>query len=89
MRIIKYTFEKGKDIQVFTMPEYATVLSVQLQNNDLVIWARVYDEAPVVKRTFQICYTGKEYNVLELDRIYIGTVQYGDMVLHIFEHFNK
>lgn len=48
--IYKYPLQVT-DIQKILMPVYAQILSVQAQNNQLVLWAVVETEAPTTHRT--------------------------------------
>lgn len=67
------------------MPVGAEILTVQLQHDQICLWAKVNVNAPKVKRTFQMIGTD---HVIADDRVtYIGTVQLvdGNLVFHIFE----
>ena len=93
MRTIhKYQFEAGKLEQEFVMPEGATVLSVQNQNEKLTMWAAINTGARLEKRRFTIALAGREEPKLrDVGRYlmkFIGTVQFddGNFVCHVFEN---
>lgn len=70
--------------QPLAMPEGSEILTVQLQGDALVLWAKVNDARPTVERIFHVYGTGHPvHGVAELE--YIATVQVGAIVLHIFE----
>ena len=85
-RIWKYNLTESNP--VLTMPEGARVLSVQLQRDDICLWAMIDDAAmsTQVERRFRIHGTG---HVIENGDalVYVGTVQMceGSLVLHVFE----
>jgi hypothetical protein len=66
------------------MPQGARVLSVQVQRNELVLWALCDPDAPKVERVFRAVMTGEP--MMEHGH-YIATVQLngGDVVAHVFE----
>ena len=87
--IYKYPLEIGSTSHI-TMPKYAKILCVQMQHNVPTIWALHHDEAAepdYETRTFRVVGTGElvpdDYN--EDKAAYIGTVQDGQYVWHIFE----
>lgn len=67
------------------MPEGAKILTCQVQNNGICLWAEVDSEAPNQRREIEIIGTG--HPTTEANRSYIGTVQMvnGCLVLHVFE----
>ena len=75
--------------QSILIPHQAEILSVQVQNQKLCIWARVIPEAPKATRTFTIFATGQT-----IPRDFLGTfletVQTNDgaLVWHVFETLN-
>lgn len=86
-RIFKYDL-KIADYQEIKMPIGAEVLSVQLQDGDLKIWAIVDPEKEVEVRHFEIYGTGHELSN-NGPRKFLGTVQqntYMCMVWHVFEY---
>jgi len=79
-----------RDRQHVLMPAGAEILSAHAQFEDVVIWARVnVDEPVVVKREIQVLATGEETDWPHLR--FIGTVllEGGNLVLHVFERLGK
>lgn len=69
--------------QIITVPAYGKILSVQLQAGVVCLWVEVDPTLPRVKRTIRIFGTGHPMN--EEERQFIGTVQQGQFVWHVFE----
>ena len=71
------------DEQLLDMPEGAQLLTVQVQGDQLVLWAQVCPDHPTVNRRIVIfgsahpmdCAYGK----------YVATVQTGSLVLHVYD----
>ena len=85
--IHKYPINFKTEELSLTMPINAQVLTVQFQNDQLCLWARVdSEEEQVEKREFRRYGTGLEVNEFDLE--YISTVQEGNgsLVWHIFEN---
>ena len=82
--IYKYTLELI-DEQAVKMPEGAVILCAQIQNGVLCLWARVWSESPLESRIFFIIGTGGPFPASNRPPKYIGTVQAGVFVWHIFE----
>lgn len=87
--IYKYEL-KLEEYQVINMQHDAVVLSVQIQDGKIFIWALVDNSKSLDgNRSFNIYGTGQEISRLEnwtLEQIiYIGTVQLGSFVWHVFE----
>lgn len=79
--IYKYTLDL-KDKQQIELPLDADILSVQVQAEKICLWAKVSSTLPKEKRTIYIYVTGTE---IEKDNSsYVGTVQDGIYVWHIF-----
>lgn len=74
------------------MPEGAEILSVQVQNRDVCMWALVNPKADRrIVRIFEIYGTGHPINIIPGDkRKFIGTFQLngGELVFHLFERIN-
>lgn len=70
--------------QTVEMPTTAVLLSVQLQGLDICLWALVQPDLPKSKRVIMIYGTGEAINAN--DHIFIGTVQIGLYVWHVFEY---
>ena len=67
------------------MHEGATPLAVQMQNGEPFLWAVVDTDAPIGEpRRFRTYGTGDALAEGE-ERVYIGTIQEGQFVWHIFE----
>ncbi len=79
--IYKYTL-KPENIQQIELPIDFEILSVQMQEDDICLWAKVSAGISKVKRT--ICIYGTGVNIKEDDLTHIGTVQDGIYVWHIF-----
>ena len=82
MRIYKY--EAGCDQRV-SMPKDAEILSVGVQQDDIMIWARVNPDAPMVDRKIIILGTGHEISEKNASLPFIGTVFMGSLVFHVFD----
>ena len=67
------------------MPLGAEVLTVQVQENVITLWAKVDDQAPMERRGFLVLGTGDKFKGDE--GAYIGTVQKADgyLIWHVFE----
>ena len=71
------------DVQTVEMPVGANILSAQMQNGELCLWAEVDDEKPTEYRSIWIYGTGH----LMDDALvrYISTVQDRSFVWHVYE----
>ena len=71
------------------MPKGAEILSVGVQGNDIVVWARVDDEAEHVHRVVRVLGTGWHHLQTPEVSKYIGTVQFVEegqpLVFHLFD----
>ena len=66
-----------------TMPALAEILTVQVQGEDVCVWARVdTDFAP---KTRQFGFYGTGHPLPEDPGVYVGTVQLGPLVWHVFD----
>lgn len=84
-RIYKYPLEV-KDRQVVSVPQGAKVLSVQMQNGKITIWALCPDATAVHEsRTFHIFGTGHDLPEIANAGSFVATVQERSFVWHIFE----
>ena len=85
-RIFKYTIDLDKREQEVVMPEFAEVLSVQLQHGNAQTWALVDPDDEQKPRKFFVFVTGAFVENSERLR-FVGTIQLhgGSIVLHIFE----
>ena len=84
MKIYKYELSIESN-QTLTMPRGSKILSIQLQQERLYLWAIVNNQNDAKERRFTIVGTGHEFNLSGLR--YISTVQQrgGALVWHIFE----
>lgn len=69
--------------QRVAIPEGAEILQVQMQRGVITLWAIVDPHAPKTPRRFRIIGTGQGFDPTGLD--YLGTVQVGLLVWHVFE----
>lgn len=85
MTIYKYPIAIT-DTQGIRMPAGAKILSAQIQNEVLCIWAMVEPNNKDVIRQIEIIGTGAEIPHNPLKRDYIGTVQHSFFVWHVFDN---
>jgi hypothetical protein len=84
----KFVIEDGFDIAI-SMPKGAEILSVQNQNGNIAIWALVIPSNEPEQRCFEIYGTGHPMHCdMGIERNFIGTVQIGGLVFHVFERVN-
>ena len=84
MKIFKYEIPI-KDKFDLELPKHSKILSFQVQNEKPYIWV-LLDETKVLKhRYFTIVGTGHEFEYHPDIMIYIGTIQMGSLVWHLFE----
>lgn len=86
--IYKYQLDLSKTVS-HEMPEGAEILTVGLQQHEIILWARVAlerrgHEGPKETRTFRIYGTGHPIQD-ETEVEYIGTLYDGPFVWHVFE----
>lgn len=81
----KFQLGDGMD-QNIKMPMHSTVIAVQVQHDHACLWVLVQPENVQEYRRFHIVGTG--HAVPESARKYIGTIQQGLFVWHIFEGDN-
>jgi hypothetical protein len=90
--IYKYPLDKMQSIQQLTLPMDAKILSVQVQNSQICLWALIGEQQRksvkyFVNRVFRIAGTGHAITE-DADKLkYLATVQLHDgaLVLHVFE----
>jgi hypothetical protein len=74
------------DEQLVSMPAFAEILTVQLQDGKPVIWAYVETTASQDRRLIETFGTGNPITN-QSERKYIGTYQLPDgLVFHVFEY---
>lgn len=84
--IWKYNLKIVDGKQQIEMPKHADVLCVQAQYGEIMVWVQVNTTAPSYEeigvRNFVVVGTGHQY---DHEDSYIGTVQIGSRVWHVFE----
>lgn len=81
-RIWKYPLEMS-EVQYVEMPHGARILSAGLQGETICLWALVEpDNTPYRNMRIEIRGTGHPVNVIASD--FVGTVQIGVYVWHVF-----
>lgn len=84
MKIYKYSL-KLVEHQVIKLPPESGVLKVEFQRGELFIWVIVNPEfEPTEDVEFWIVGTGHSLPETSLNRIYLDTVFYSDIVWHVF-----
>lgn len=73
------------DEQRIEMPRNATLLSVQMQRDKMVLWASVNINEPIRSRVIRIHGTGQSIDGESTFDLYVGTVQNGPFVWHVFD----
>lgn len=82
-RIFKYQVEEKPGIdQVVQMPNCHNILDLQIQDGRITFWAEVDDSMVLEDCTFKLYGTG---DAIEGAPIYIGTIQIGSYVWHLYE----
>lgn len=84
LTIHKYYYNGFEEV---SMVEGAKILDIQWQDRDIVIWAEVDTDKPIVIRRFEFIGTGFEIETPSESRKYITTVQdpKDGYVWHVFE----
>lgn len=70
---------------ILVVPAGAIFRSVQIQNDEITVWYECNTEQPMEQRHLRIYGTGHEMDVML--RQYIGTMQAGPYVWHVYEVF--
>lgn len=70
-------------LQTIKMPEDPHILDIQVQDEDIVMWAKVDTEDKYVTHTFAIYGTGNP--MPEYPGLYLATVQLDGFAWHIYE----
>lgn len=74
-----------QDVQRFDIPDHANVLTVQVQEGSkdrISLWVEVQEDAP--KKSMPIYIVGTGYPVPTEAYTYIGSVQMGYFVWHVY-----
>ncbi len=76
-----------EDLQAITIPKSAIILSVQVQNGQICIWAIVNPSAPTVERVIRMAGTGHDLTNRPVLGEFIGTVQINgeQFIFHVFD----
>lgn len=83
-KVFKYPLTHS--INNIDLPDGAQVLTVQMQGNEVMMWALVDPNALPKRREFQVVETGQKFTFDDrTPPVYIETVQMGVMVWHVFE----
>lgn len=80
--IYKYPIDFATS-QILAMPVGADIISVQMQNGILTIWAIISTEVSLIPVTIRIFGTGKEIPV-DLVLRHVGSIRVGIHVWHVF-----
>ena len=81
--IVIWKYDLENPTQEILMPEDARILTVQMQNESLCLWALVDTDKPRICREFQVYGTG--HTIQSNVKDYLGTVQMGSLVWHVVE----
>jgi len=84
--IYKYILEEH-DTNVIQMPELATILKVERQQDQICMWAEVDTTRPLTPYTFRIFGTGNSHPEDEM-MTYLNTVIMGYFVWHVYLKHN-
>lgn len=85
-RVYKYILVLHGNVQTSTMPKDAKILSVQIQSDRITVWALVDVNATAVSRkSFLVVGTGHDIQEPIETLMFLGTVQTGQFVWHVFE----
>lgn len=84
MKVWKYTLDPH-DKQDLLLPKQAILLSVQIQEGNITLWALVNPDMEKESRTFFIYGTDEDINRHNEVVKYVATVQTPPYVWHIFE----
>ncbi len=76
---------KLTDFQIIDMPGAAQILSVQVQEGHLVLWALCTPSAPLAQRRFLIYGTGVQMPDIPTNWHFLASVQMNPFVWHVFE----
>lgn len=83
-KIFKYPIDIA-DEQFLELPQDARILSVQVQDGIICIWAMVRPDNPTIRRRILVVGTGNPLPDEIWAAHYLGTVQVGRGVWHVFE----
>ena len=69
---------------VLEVPKGLTPLRVDQQYGNIILWALVDPEAPLISRRFKVIGTGKPITITGHEK-FLGTVFQGHLVWHVFD----
>lgn len=81
----KFPLHVTGEPQSVMMPNGSKVLSVQLQAEQICVWALVNPQEPTEERLFFIMGTGHPFGDTGDLLHFVGTIQMGPLVWHVFE----
>ncbi|AKQ75828.1 hypothetical protein FDH82_gp38 [Roseobacter phage RDJL Phi 2] len=82
MQIWKFPLRAERH-QMVVMPAGSVPLSIQMQNGAPTLWASVHPDAPKMQRDLSLIGTG--HDLPSGVQSFIGTVQDGALVWHLFD----
>ena len=85
-RIYKYTLNII-DKQKIKMPYGSMILHVDMQNENLCLWAEVDTEAPQEEETFYVRGTGQP--IPDDDAYYVGSAVGSVLVWHVYQYIGR
>lgn len=87
--VYKYPLSTRTSQTEVEMPSGAKVLRVDVQRNEIQLWAMVEPEAPKETRVFEVFGTGHKMDTAK--RVFINTffVHDGEFVFHAFERLSQ
>ncbi|MDF1547153.1 MAG: hypothetical protein P1P88_04990 [Bacteroidales bacterium] len=86
MKIWKFKLKKERS-QLVKMPSKAEIMDIQLQNDNLVMWALIDPDDEEIEVKINMYGTGCEINNTTSKDEYLATVQEGLFVWHFFMNY--
>ena len=86
--IYKYTLEEDLSCSILEIPKDAVFRYIDTQRGLICLWFQVDTDKPLEQRRFIVYGTGHKIVCPEL-MVYIGSVQAGMFVWHVFEQPNS
>ena len=84
MKKIVYKYKLETFDCAIKVPKGITPLHVAVQYGNIIVWALVDPEAPLISRRFKVIGTGTPINTTG-DEKFLGTVFQGHLVWHVFD----
>lgn len=70
-----------------SLPEHASILTIQVQGGEAMLWALVDPKAEKFSRHFRTVPTGAPLeDDFDINHLYISSFQLDGMTFHVFEH---